>query len=667
MATSIKGITVEIGGNTTGLNKALASTNKEIKNTQSDLKEVEKLLKLDPTNTELLAQKQRLLGQAVGETSAKLETLKTAAEQAQAQLEKGEITQDQYDALTREIKKTENELENLEKAAASSNTTLSKISATADQVASATKKAADATRGLSTAAAGGLVALGGLAVKAGQTADDLNTLSKQSGFSTDEIQKWQYAADIVDVSTDDIITSAKKLKKNMTSTSSSVAEAFERLGVSTTDASGELRDSNDVFYETLEALSQVTNETERDTLAMELFGRNADSLAGIIDDGGAALRSLGEEAEAAGVILSQDTLNSANEFNDSIDRLKATASGSFMQMGAEIAEDLIPVMEDLTTVLGDVLSVISSLSTGQIEAIAIIALVVASISPLLSLINNISTAISFLSSTVIPACSSAFSFLAANPIVLVIAGIVALVAAIGLFGDQALEIFGKVDDFLQNVFATDFTKIFGPILGEALNAFFASVKNIWDGIKKIFTGIIDFVRGVFTGDWRRAWEGIKSIFSGVFNSLTAIAKVPLNGIIGLLNMAINAVNQMIAGFNSIGIDLPPYLGGGSWHPNIPSIPNIAYLAKGGILNEGSAIVGENGPEFLTMDQGRAIVQPLSGGGSSDLSGLMGLLGEYLPYLATAGSVTLDTGTLVGSIAPDMNDALGRIASRESRR
>lgn len=667
MATSIKGITVEIGGNTTGLNKALASTNKEIKNTQSDLKEVEKLLKLDPTNTELLAQKQRLLGQAVGETSAKLETLKTAAEQAQAQLEKGEITQDQYDALTREIKKTENELENLEKAAASSNTTLSKISATADQVASATKKAADATRGLSTAAAGGLVALGGLAVKAGQTADDLNTLSKQSGFTTEEIQKWQYAADIVDVSTDDIITSAKRLKKNMTSTSSSVTEAFERLGISTTDANGELRDSNAVFYETLEALSQVTNETERDTLAMELFGRNADSLAGIIDDGGAALRSLGEEAEAAGVILSQDTLDSANEFNDSIDRLKATASGSFMQMGAEIAEDLIPVMEDLCSVLGDVLGVISSLSTGQIEAIAIILLVVASISPLLSLINNISTAISFLSSTVIPACSQAFSFLVANPIVLVIAGIVALVAAIALFGDQALEIFGKVDDFLQNVFAADFTEIFGPFLGEALNAFFASVKNIWNGIKKIFTGIIDFVRGVFTGDWSRAWNGIKSIFSGVFDSLTAIAKVPLNGIIGLLNMAINAVNQMIAGFNSIGIDLPPYLGGGSWHPNIPSIPNIAYLAKGGILNDGSAIVGENGPEFLTMDQGRAIVQPLSGGGSSDLSGLMGLLSEYLPYLASGGSVTLDTGALVGSIAPDMNEELGRIASRESRR
>ena len=110
MASRIQGITVEIGGDTTKLSSALSGINKEIKGTQTQLKDVEKLLKLDPSNTELVAQKQKLLAQEIGATKEKLTTLKTAAEQANEQLQKGEITQEQYDALQREIQETEQKL-----------------------------------------------------------------------------------------------------------------------------------------------------------------------------------------------------------------------------------------------------------------------------------------------------------------------------------------------------------------------------------------------------------------------------------------------------------------------------------------------------------------------------------------------------------------------------
>ena len=110
----IKGITVEIGGDTTKLQTALKGVNTEIRNTQSQLRDVEKLLKLDPGNTELLVQKQRLLKDAVAETKQKLETLKTAAEQANQALANGDISQDQYDALQREIIETEQRLRSLE-------------------------------------------------------------------------------------------------------------------------------------------------------------------------------------------------------------------------------------------------------------------------------------------------------------------------------------------------------------------------------------------------------------------------------------------------------------------------------------------------------------------------------------------------------------------------
>lgn len=127
MANRIAGITVEINGSTTGLSKALESVNKTIKNTQSQLKDVERLLKLDPTNTELLSQKQDKLKTAISATKEKLDALKTAQEQAKAQMESGDLGKDKYDALQREIIATEEELKRLAKEAAEANTALTKI------------------------------------------------------------------------------------------------------------------------------------------------------------------------------------------------------------------------------------------------------------------------------------------------------------------------------------------------------------------------------------------------------------------------------------------------------------------------------------------------------------------------------------------------------------
>ena len=127
MASRIQGITVEIGGDTTKLSKALEGVNKSIKGTQSGLKDVNKLLKLNPTNTELVVQKQKMLKDAIEAIKEKLATLKTAAQQANEQLANGEITQQQYDALQREIAETEQNLKSLQDQAATTNATLAKI------------------------------------------------------------------------------------------------------------------------------------------------------------------------------------------------------------------------------------------------------------------------------------------------------------------------------------------------------------------------------------------------------------------------------------------------------------------------------------------------------------------------------------------------------------
>ena len=180
MAGRIQGITVEIGGDTTKLQTALKGVNTEIRNTQSQLKDVDKLLKLDPGNTELLAQKHRLLGDAVKETKEKLETLKTAAEQAEQALKDGTITQDQYDGLQREIVETEQKLKSLEEQAKQSGTALQEIAAkgeklktVGDNVTNVGKKFLPVTAGV--------VGLGTAAVKT--AADFDSAMSKVAAVS----------------------------------------------------------------------------------------------------------------------------------------------------------------------------------------------------------------------------------------------------------------------------------------------------------------------------------------------------------------------------------------------------------------------------------------------------------------------------------------------------
>lgn len=203
MASRIQGITVEIGGDTTKLQNALKGVNGQIKSTQSQLKDVNKLLKLDPGNTELIAQKHKLLSEAVGETKEKLATLKTAAEQANTALANGEISKDQYDALQREIVETEQDLKNLETQANQSATAVQKIAASGEKlktvgnnISSAGQKllpVTGAVAGLGTAAvttaANFESSMSQVQATMGITKDSMSTVDGQSVNTMDTLSK----------------------------------------------------------------------------------------------------------------------------------------------------------------------------------------------------------------------------------------------------------------------------------------------------------------------------------------------------------------------------------------------------------------------------------------------------------------------------------------------
>lgn len=600
----VRGVTIEIGGDVSELSKALKGVNSDISKTQKELKDVEKLLKLDPSNTELLRQKHELLGKQVADTKTKLETLKKAEEE----LNKNGVDKhsDQYRALEREIVSTEHSLRELEAAAAASNVTLTKVSQTFGKISDASGKVAQATKGISTAAGGALAGIAGLAYKSVQAADDLNTLAKQTGLSTAELQKMQYASDLIDVSVDSITGAMTKMKKNMTSTSKDTQAAFQRIGVSVTESNGQLRDSTTVFYEVLEGLSHVANETERDTLAMQLFGRSADELAGIVDDGGAALRELGLEAEQLGLIMDQQTLDSLNNVNDSIDKLKAKANGELAQAGAKAMEALMPVFEKVLDAMSKALDYIGSLDADQIKMLATLLSVTAAISPVAKGISNVTGLISKLTGeggavpkaieicgkltgTVLPKVVSALKVF---PGLGLTAAIIALVALIATKGDEIQKYINKACDFIKGLL----DKLFNWLNDHGLTTLAAFVKSIKDfigDIQKVLGGIIDFIRGVFTGNWQRAWQGIVNIFSGIFGGIKDLIKAPINAVIG-------AINKVIGGFNKLRS-----VAGKS------QVSTIPLLARGGIVSSGSAIVGDAGPELLTMMGGRAVVQPLT--------------------------------------------------------
>lgn len=228
MANRIKGITVEIGGDTTKLQTALKGVNSSIRDTQSQLRDVEKLLKLDPGNTELLAQKHRLLGEAVAGTKEKLETLKTAAEQANTALANGEITQDQYDALQREIIETENHLRDLERQAGQSAVALQKIAATGEKLKTVGDNISSAGQKLLPVTAG-VTALGTAAVStAANFESSMSQVQATMGITKDAMSTVNGES----VNTMDTLSAlAKKMGSETAFSASECAEALNYLAL----------------------------------------------------------------------------------------------------------------------------------------------------------------------------------------------------------------------------------------------------------------------------------------------------------------------------------------------------------------------------------------------------------------------------------------------------
>ena len=583
MADKVKGITIEFNGDTTKLDKALRQISTESKNIDKELRSVNNALKFNPRNTELLAQKQQLLKEKVEQTGKSLEQLKDVQKQMDDQ--KVDKQSEEYRRVQREIITTESKLKHYTAELRKANiegTRVHQVGVQFEQTGRKIESAGQKLRGVSAAAAAASVALGGISVKAGRTADDLNTLSKQTGISTKELQMYAASADLVDASVEDMARAHQRLKKAMLSSSN--AKYFQELGVETKNADGSMRDANDVFNDTIAALGKMEDETRRDAVAMALMGRSATNLNPLIEDGGRTYERVSKLMKKYGLEpVSQKDLDRANEFNDAIDTIKLLFTQAVQIVGTKIAGYLVPMMNKLVKKVAKFAEWIGGLSGETLSKIMAVLGAIALISPALTLVGKTMQVVGKVMqnmTTIIGGLSKAMAFLAANPIVLVIAGIVALVAAFVILWKKS-EAFRNFWINLWNWIKTTAVNAWNTITG--------AITGAWDKIKAKFAGWAAF--------WAGLWNQVKAKFTGLGTALgNAISGAIKGGINRMITRVETIINSAIALINS-AIALADKLTPGTLGRVKPL--HLPRLAEGGVLKHAQAVIaGEAGPEAI---------------------------------------------------------------------
>lgn len=610
---NIKGITIEFRGETTKLDKALRQINTETRGLDKELKQVNNALKFNPTNVELWRQKQTLLSSKIKETQDKLKLLKN--EQARMDAAGVDKSSKEYRELQRDIITTESKLKTFEgQLKKVGNVKLRAVSAQFKEMGDKLTSAGQAMAPFSAAGAAVAGSMGLLAVKSGKAADDLNTLSTITGIGVQDLQKYKAASDLVDVSVETIAGSQQKLTKSISNAAGGTgkqAEAFNKLGISVKNADGSFKSTDQVFNETIKALSGVQNETERNALAMTLMGRSAQELNPLIEDGGRTYEALTKSmAENNLQFVDQETLDGAQQFNDALDTLKANGMATLSTLGTQLASYLAPAMETISNALSKILGWLSQLSPQTLTIIGVVAALIAGIAPLLIFLGKISMAISAITGLM---STLGLSFTAiASPVGIVIAVIAALVVA----GIALYKNWDKIKAFAKTLW-TNIKTTFEGIKQSITKAFLAVLKvvaSVWNAIKSNIVFTINNIKTSVS----TVFNNIKTTISNIFNSIKSIAsntwnKVkeaianPIKRAKEIVRDAIDKIKSIIGGVN---LQLPKFklphfhLSGGKAPFGLGgkgSLPkfSVDWYAKGGIFDSPSLIgIGEAGPEAV---------------------------------------------------------------------
>ena len=582
--TNVKGVTVVFEGDTTKLDKALRTIKNSAKDVDKELNEINRALKFNPKNTELIAQKQTVLKEKVEATANSLKDLKDLQKQMDDQgVDKNS---EEYRRLQREIITTESKLKHFRGELAKVNAQSSKLYKLGDAFDAAGKKIESAGRKLApvSKAAGAITgAMAAVTYKAGQAADELNTLSKQTGISTKDLQLYAAAADLTDVSVEAMAKTHQKLKKNMLGAQDGTneqAQYFEQLGIDITNADGSLRDANDVFDETIIALGKMENETERDAIAMAIFGKSANELNPIIEDGGKTYEKVAKMMQKYGLEpVSQEELDKANEFNDQIDTIKLVFTQAIQIIGTKIASTLLPLMEKVTDAASKMAGALAKLDGKKLAKFGGFTAALTGLSPALIVVGGLmkrfgkklkdvaevvsNVAIKF------PKAGKALSLLT-NPVTLVVAALAGLGLAIGKSGKSADELVKAFDEMVKKAVAkvkelipkiVEIIKNIGqtivknaPVILNGLTTLLQAVlilipkyaPQLLNAAVSLFTKIVDAIPVVLP----KVLAGITSLVGAVVKKLPELIPKLLKAAVSLFMAIVQAIPQVVTSLNN---------------------------------------------------------------------------------------------------------------------
>ena len=362
--------------------QAISEIGSGMKVLDSEMRKVSSAYAQNADSVEALNAKNDVLGRKISTQTEKIEYLRAALQQSaekygeadkrtmqwQASLNNAEAElnnlNNQFDENKKKIADSGKEMGNLGNVV---NGLTSKLGIQLPDSMKSSMNAMGSIDAQSLALAGGFAAVAAAIVKVEKAmismtkesasfADNIITLSMQTGQSTQQLQEFAYASELIDVSVDTLQGSLTKLTNNMQDTMNGTGNAkasFEALGVSVTNADGSMRSANDVFYETIDALGQVKNETERDAMSMDIFGRSAQDLNPLIIQGSKTLKAYADEAHNMGYVLDDEALSALGAVDDAYQRLQKTQEGVKNQLAAEFAPYLEEFYGDVTTMVKD--------------------------------------------------------------------------------------------------------------------------------------------------------------------------------------------------------------------------------------------------------------------------------------------------------------------------
>lgn len=599
--------------------KAVAGINKEMTVLGSEMRKVTAQFDDNAGSMEALTAKSEVYNKQIDEQKKKVKTLTDAMEASKKEYGENSDKVKEWQiklnnaeaALSKtesELKKTKNQMDNFGKETSDTTTEVKQLDKKMEAAGKQTISFGDILKAnlLSDAIVGGFRVLGSaissafgelkqLASEAMDSSDELVKLSSETGFTTDKLQEMQFIGDDLGVSLDTQTGALSKMINNMSDAkkgTGTASDAFKKLGINVTDANGNLRDSNTVYAETLDALGNVTNETERTAIAQDIFGKSAADLNPLIEAGSQGLADLAQKAKDSGAIMSNETVTALDNLGDSVDHLKQTAqtaAGTLLSQFAPALDDVAnnlsglmngsvspdQFMASIQTLITQVTDTLTAMLPQLLETGAMI---------LTTLLNGVVAALPDL----IPAAVE----IVMNLVDCILDNLPALVeAGMQIILQLAMAIAGSLPDLIPTIVDTVLMIVdtlidnIDLLLEAAMAIIMALAEGLIKALPKLIAKIPDIVIGIVEGFakyYGKMGEVGLNLITGLWNGIKDAAGWLKNKISGFVNDVIRNIK------NFFGI----------------ASPSKVMAGLGGYLSEGLAdgITGKSGLVTDAMDQ-----------------------------------------------------------------